>query len=240
LHIKRKGKWGNVPAGEWLWIAGATRFISGSYGLFATSEDRNATGAVEVLAVRGVENMPDDITMVYGERDFVVLMEFPWRDGIGQGPQTDFLSLGALFKFFPGLAFGPGAGVVAHPGEAYHDQFFIEALAAFQIDQCHGLSELVPGVALAIEGDGFHFHHFSTHQLGGKFLSLVPKNLTLVGRLDAVKPDPLFFPIMQHGERVTVHDGHHFILPGFGRAAAKEAGEKDKQNVTPFGFSHTN
>lgn len=148
-----------------LWLADVARFVAGSNGLFPASEDGYATGAVEVLTVRGVENMLDDIAMVNWDLDFAALVEFPRGDGIGQGPQPEFLSLGALFKFFPGLAFRPGAGFVVNPGEAGHDQFFIEACAAFQIDQCHSLSELVFGAAFAVEGDRFHFYHFSIDQL---------------------------------------------------------------------------
>jgi len=167
-HGSRTGAQGllrrRVTAFLALWLADAARSVTGSYGLLTASEHGNATGTVKIFAIRTVKNMPDDVTMIDGDLDLAAFTEFPGGNRIGQGPQTESLSLGTIFEFLPGFAFRPGTGFVSNPGEACHNQFFIEAGAAFQIDQGHRLSELVFGAAFTVKWHGFHFYQFPVEQ----------------------------------------------------------------------------
>ena len=216
--------------GDGLGVADAAGMVASLHSLLPTSKDGDTAAAVELLTVRRVEAVFNDISVVDRDLCCSVWAEFPGRDGIGQGPQAEPLPFGTLLKFMPGPAFGSGAGLAMNPGKPGQEQFFVEAYPPFHIDQSYCLTETVGSAAPAVKGNRFYLHHFVSDQRRSESPGLLAEILPHVRRLDAIEPNPLLLAVMQDGEGVAVGDGDGCILPGRDLAAAPEADKKERRN----------
>jgi len=219
--------------GDGLGVADAAGMVASLHSLLPTSKDGDTAAAVELLTVRRVEAVFNDISVVDRDLCCSVWAEFPGRDGIGQGPQAEPLPFGTFLEFMPGRAFGSGAGLAMNPGKPGQEQLFIEAYPTFHIDQGYCLTETVGGAALAVEGNGFYFHNFLGDQCRSESPGSLAEILPQARRLDAIEPNALLLAVMQDGKGVAVRDGDGSVLPSRGLATAPKADKKERKNSVP-------